>query len=255
MNQLTRRALFYACGAVLTSAAVTGSAHATAAAGGCLLCREARRLQQPGALGMVANPDGGTRIYTSCGDAQTDRYLGLALKRLAETFRVAPGFAFFDDERGSNAFATNRTLLDDGQHTVLMGKRLFAEQMRQDNDLGTTVIAICAHEFGHIYQMTYGEHARLAEMDATVRPLELHADFLAGYYLNLRHNDHADLNLPAVGQAFYNMGDTDYNAPAHHGTPQERIRAISAGYAFGHDQAGDIDSASRAATALVRQML
>lgn len=256
MNMLTRRAVLRTGGAALAcTAIVRPAASRTPAYGGCLLCREAQLLQKGTTLGMVADLTPGTGIYTSCGDAQTDRYLGTALKRLAETFRVDPGFAFYDDARGENAFATNRTLLSDGQRTVLMGKRLFVEQMREDAGMGTTVIAICAHEFGHIYQMAYGEHERLAAMDDTVRPLELHADFLAGYYLALRHNAHAELDLQAVGHVFYEMGDTNYTSLRHHGTPEERTRAIEGGYAFGRDQGGDIDAASQAAVALVTRIV
>jgi hypothetical protein len=256
MNGLTRRGLLQAGGMALAGAGVPRLARAAVpATGGCLLCREAQRLRRGGRLGMVADSDADPEIYTSSGDTETDHVLGLALRRLAETFRVSPGFAFFDDSRGHNAFATERSLLKGGERTVMMGKGLFIEQMREDHDMGTTVIAICAHEFGHIYQFAYGQHARLAELDRTVRPIELHADFLAGYYLALRHNAKAQLDLQAVGRVFYELGDTDFNDRGHHGTPEERSRAITGGYAFGKDRDADIDDASRAGVALVHRML
>jgi predicted metalloprotease len=175
--------------------------------------------------------------------------------RIATKFKVNPGFAFYDDHRTPNAFATPRTVLPDSRGTVLMGMRLFGQCMSNHHDDGMTVIAICAHEFGHLHQMQSDYNARLTRLDKTVKPVELHADFLAGYFLAGRKEEHPDLDLHTVGANFDRMGDTDFNSPQHHGTAQERIAAITAGYRFGRSGEHDIDEAARAGVELVARMV
>ena len=93
-----------------------------------------------------------------------------------------------------------------------MGKTLFA-QLNSD-DGGMAVITICAHEFAHIRQMASSCHSALLIIDTTSRPLELYADYLAGYYMALRKREHGNLNLQKVGRTFYELGDTDFIAAA-----------------------------------------
>jgi predicted metalloprotease len=138
---------------------------------------------------------------------------------------------------------------------VLVGEQLFSELMKRTDDGGMTVIAICAHEFGHIHQMRAGYQDDLQRLDKTVRPIELHADYLAGYFLALRKKDHPDLNLQDVGRTFYRLGDTDFTAPQHHGTAQERVAAITAGYDLGRKESDDIDQVAKAGVDYVRRVV
>ena len=195
----------------------------------------------------------GMKVARRSGDAETDRYLGRALGRIAGTFGVSPGFGFYDDSAGLNALAVRETLLDNGPGTVLMGMHLFGRLMARVRDGGITVISVCAHEFGHIYQMKAGYERRLRELDDTNRPFELHADFLAGYYLALRKAEHPELDLSAVGGVLHSLGDSDFAAPDHHGTPEERVGALSAGFKFGQDGSRDIAAAAHAGFLLVRE--
>jgi predicted metalloprotease len=169
-------------------------------------------------------------------------------------FKVGPGFVFYDDYRVPNAFATPKTLLPERRGTVLMGMRLFSRYMT-NGDAGMTVIAICAHEFGHIHQMQSTYNAQLSRLDETAKPVELHADFLAGFFLANRKEEHPDLELQGVGATFDRMGDTDFNSPQHHGTSHERIAAITAGYRFGRSGRHDIDDAARAGLEVVARMV
>jgi hypothetical protein len=192
------------------------------------------------------------KIARSSGDGETDRFLGTALGRLANTFRVSPGFAFYDDSKGINAVAVRETLLGNGPGTVLMGMHLFGQLMARVRDGGITVIAVCAHEFGHIYQLQAGYERELAALDKTNRPFELHADFLAGYYLALRKAEHPELDLGAVGGVLYALGDTAFTSRQHHGTPDERLGALSAGFKFGTEGSHDIAEAAKAGFLLVK---
>jgi hypothetical protein len=221
--------------------------------GCCLRTRDVPAVALSGSGMVAATPDATAFAYSS-GDPTTDQFLGRALLRLATTFKVRPGFAFFDDQRSPNAFATPETLLPDTSGTVIMGKRLFSENMGHDDD-GMTIIAICAHEYGHIHQFQSGYHDDLQRLDTTVKPVELHADFLAGSFLALRKKEHADLNLLSVGQTFYQLGDTNFNQPQHHGTARERIAAITAGFDLARGGVQDIDQVAKAGIDFVRRFV
>jgi hypothetical protein len=257
MTNLSRRTMLLGASSALAALTIPGVARAAPVMShhaGCLGCAQASaRFQTDG--DMIAPSDRPITILMTSGDLELDRFLGIAVRRLAQTFRVCPGFAFFDDGERPNAFATERSMLPDGRGTVLMGRRLFYKYMRDANDGGVTVIAISAHEFGHIYQIDSGCQQSLARLDNTVRPIELHADFLAGYFLALRNNDYPELDLHAVGDAFIYLGDNNVTDRSHHGTPAERYAALDAGYRFGRNSNADIDAASEAGFAVVKRII
>lgn len=236
MRTLNRRTLLgTGLAAIALPAAAAGQAWA--ATDGCSLCRQA-------AFGGNA-VSFSARIATSSGHAETDRFLGAALARLASTFGVSPGFAFFDDGSSPNAFASSDTLVGSGPGTVMMGMRLFGQMMAR-SDGGVTVIGICAHEFGHIHQMFNGYRDKLLARSTTVRPLELHADFLCGYYMALRKAEHPNLDLGVLARELHNGGDMATTSRQHHGTPQERLGALSAGFRFATEGRPDIARAAEA---------
>lgn len=253
---ITRRGVL--CGAasvLLATMSWPAAAHVTGYRGGCCLHHLKAPWLRQSLGGLVAASPGDIRIVRSSGDPETDQFLGRGLLRIATTLKVDPGFAFYDDYRSPNAFATPASVLPDTRGTVLKGMRLFSQHMANDGDNGMTVIAICAHEFGHIHQMRSTYQDRLSGLDETVKPIELHADFLSGYFLAGRKEEHPDLDLQTVGATFYRIGDTDFNLPQHHGTPQERIAAITGGYRFGRSKHHDIDEAARAGLELVARMV
>ena len=252
MKTLNRRSLLGTglVAAALPAALATG-ASARPAGPICPLCQPNRSV-----LGVNGGAAKGSavRIARSSGDAETDRFLGSALGRLSGTFRVSPGFAFYDDGTAPNAIAIRETLLGNGPGTVLMGMKLFGKLMARTNDGGITVIAVCAHEFGHIHQMYAGYEEPLDRLDPrTNRPHELHADFLAGYYLALRKAEHRQLDLREVGGILHSLGDTAFTSRQHHGTPEERVGALSAGFELGSRGNADIAAAARAGFELIRR--
>jgi hypothetical protein len=257
MTLISRRSVLLGASATASSLVMMSRARATTTQphfGGCVVCRAAN-MKFMRSNGIVAPSDQSIEILDSSGDTATGHFLGVALRRLALTFDVRPGFGFYDDRRAPNAFATPRSVFPDSNGTVLMGQLLFSQFIRQSNDDGMTIIAICAHEFGHIHQLTRGYYDPLRALDVTDRPIELHADFLAGYFLAQRKKDHSDLELGQVGEAFYKMGDTNFNNPKHHGTSDERIAAITGGYQFGRGSSVDIEAAAKAGFETVRRMV
>jgi len=179
-----------------------------------------------------------------------DRALDRALKRVSDTFGVLPGFGFYDDYDGENAWATPKVLLQRTDGTVLFGDRMFASLMRFDPD-GGAVMWTAAHEFGHIWLFRSGQEGRLLAGQTTVRRVELHADFLAGYYLGIRKREQPSVSLFNAGHDIWRSGDTLYNDARHHGTPDERVAAAEEGFKMGYPDHHGASEAFETATRYV----
>lgn len=175
-------------------------------------------------------------LLEGSGDARLDRALGTMLADLAGRFEVRPGFGFYDDLH-PNALALPDTRLPHSQGTVLFGRRLFERGMRGTHG-DVFVMGICAHEFAHIVQFSGDYEARLTQGQSTHRLIELHADFLSGYYMGLRARDlrYSARELVALGQSWETLGDSHYTETLHHGTAEERLKACEAGFTFARER-------------------
>jgi tetratricopeptide (TPR) repeat protein len=82
--------------------------------------------------------------------------------------------------------------------------------------------AVFAHEYAHAlqYKLGFAGYGKYPE---------LHADYLAGYYIGVKGGVSADL-LQAFVNEFYSMGDPYFFSPDHHGTGTERGCAFIEGY-------------------------
>jgi hypothetical protein len=89
------------------------------------------------------------------------------------------------------------------------------------NKGGYAVAGIMAHEFAHILQFD-------KESELSGKARELHADFMAGYYLG-KKSYFAPTNVRAFAVSLFEKGDYAFRSPSHHGTPQERVNAMVAG--------------------------
>jgi hypothetical protein len=109
---------------------------------------------------------------------------------------------------------------------------------------------LLAHEFGHVMQMTtkcylnlyYQKNRRaLLASDSCFRnwsssqgdvyPLELLADFMAGWTL-ARLALLTTESFNGFGRQLFRMGD-DFTDTTHHGRPRERLSAMANGFDFG----------------------
>jgi hypothetical protein len=190
------------------------------------------------------------KLITSSGDAQLDRSLGRALVRLAQAFEVYPGFGFIDDSDGENAYAAREDRIAGTHGTVYFGLALFHRTMARFDDGGMAVLTVCAHEFAHIYQFKSGYYEELTP-DGKVRLAELHADFLAGYFLARRKAEFSQLKTYDSGALIESLGDTEFSRPDHHGTPAQRVDAIEAGYKYGETGPHPIAEAAHKGSATV----
>jgi hypothetical protein len=116
---------------------------------------------------------------------------------VADFFGVNPAFGFYDPARLQNPISVEReplnaffypedTDIPGSKGTVGFGWYLFQREFYQYDNTGLTVITIVAHEFAHVLQFNRGYLPALR----VGFPLksELHADFLAGYFLGTRHS-------------------------------------------------------------------
>lgn len=176
-------------------------------------------------------------VDSRTGDAILDRQLSLEAGRIADAFGVRPGLKIVlgPGEKSHNALATTDTFVDNTNGTVLLGRDLVFRELRENRRGwgGIAISGFLAHEFAHIYQFSTDYRSRLMKGSDTVKPTELHADFLAGYHLGLKRREGQAMDIGAFMDGIYFLGDKHVSDRNHHGTPDERRRAVREGYRTG----------------------
>jgi hypothetical protein len=173
-------------------------------------------------------------LVRTTGDRDMDYALDSALKRLADTLEVKPAFGFYDDGNSPNAFAYS---MGEGG-TVAFGKNYFRKWMGFD-PTGLCVVAVLAHEFGHIMQIKADDFEAIKGGLATTKRVELHADYMSGYYIGRLRKEHPEASFWKAGDQIRQIGDYDVKAPDHHGTPAERVAASQQGFNVGFFEGKD----------------
>lgn len=183
----------------------------------------------------AAGIDGMTnqRLRASSGIPQIDMIFTREINGwMLPIFGLRPYCCFYDDTDGANAFATTELLAGRGQGTVAFGIKLMTDLSREfQGEWGSqglhAAAAIFAHAFGHIAQFTSGDYSPGPTM-------ELQADFMAGWYTGLRALQQGGMgvNFREIAAKMFNIGDYQFNSPSHHGTPQQRLRAYTAGVQY-----------------------
>jgi hypothetical protein len=181
-------------------------------------------------------------IRRTTGNIEMDLTLDRALKRLADTFNVYPGFGFYDDRDQPNAWATSASLIPNTSGTVVFGENYFKKWMKYD-PTGISVLATLAHEFGHIMQYASGQSSRIRGNSPTTKRTELHADYMSGFYIALLKKDNPNASFWRAGDKFRQIGTYDDKDPRFHGTPEERVAASQKGFTVGFNQERDAKSA------------
>lgn len=150
-----------------------------------------------------------------------DNWLNTQKASLEEFFGVEASFSTFDDGREPNAYAY---WPETGKGEVAFGESLLLHFLMKGESGKWAILSVMAHEYGHILQMERG-------VELYGRPLELQADFLAGYYLGKVLPDSMRIHVRSVMAAcFFDFGDYWLNSPGHHGTPQERMLVALEGF-------------------------
>jgi hypothetical protein len=169
-----------------------------------------------------------TGLVEHSGDREFDYALAQTLSQISHELGVLPGFAYFDDSKSPNAYATDRVLMGKRDGTVLFGQQYLKKKRAFPEHPDVAVTATCAHEFGHILQFKLGLEPVLLAGQATVKRRELHADYLAGYYAGTVKLNNP--RYPAVVFADSREGGLNDNRRDHHGTSKERADAIVRGF-------------------------
>lgn len=164
-----------------------------------------------------------------------DAALVITLQRLSTLFGVLPSFSYYREHDRPNAKATSRDLVGDrSDGTVLLGTQLLAELLTLPAYGDAAIVAVCAHEFGHILSYSNGMIRQLARgVNPSRFPAEQFADFMSGYYAGVLKR--ADPDYPAVIFA----DSTSRYGDVVHGTGEQRARAVVAGFKrayYGNDQ-------------------
>jgi hypothetical protein len=174
-------------------------------------------------------------VETGSGDRDFDRALAETLQLLSDRFFVLPGFAFFNEPYRENAYACPTRYMGRSDGDVLFGRQLFRKIMSRREHPEIGIVSVCAHEFGHIAQYKYEVYKRLVGSDGRVKRLELHADFLSGYFAGLRKRQRPDFPAAAIALTQFDFGD-DVEGAQHHGTSEERGAAVVAGYKAAYEE-------------------
>jgi hypothetical protein len=202
---------------------------------GCMLDAEEAEplLARAGALESFDHSH--EKLFASSGNRNLDYALAQMLSRICDVFGVLPGFCFYDDHEGANAFATTAVRMGRTDGTVLFGKRYLLKCLSAKESPDAVVAATCAHEFGHIVQYKYKLAAVLKRGQETVRRAELNADFFAGYFAGVSKLRQPDYPAAVFATNRYARGDYS-NDKQHHGTPQERAASVVRGFETAYHQ-------------------
>lgn len=240
LNSLIKRRQllqYGASGAAFTSLISPNFVRATKAGtglpmAGCCLMHGGESLVSQSRLSRI---DNSSANVDKSGNPRLDRSLGYLLADLASKFKVRPGFGYFDDRGSPNALALPDSRLSASTGTVLFGREMMSTHINNANG-DMFIMGICAHEFAHIVQFFSGYYERLSKGQQTKKLVELHADFLSGYYIGLRKINYASAELISLGRTWESIGDSSYTDPQHHGTPEERLQAVENGYRFARER-------------------
>jgi len=169
---------------------------------------------------------GGMHIENTTGDKNLDAILFNQKKGLESVFPVKVDLYFgVERNRSGNAFfhPSCKSLYCNGR--IVLGLFLMQELSKR-SDSYIRLVSVFAHEYGHAMQQKYG-------WSGNGKWRELHADYLAGYYIGLCRLSTESEVLSGFTE-FASRGNYDYNNPDFHGTPEERSCAFIEGFKYAY---------------------
>lgn len=171
-----------------------------------------------------------------------DYALAQSLGMIARAFDVHPAFAFYPDGRGQeNARATPERLLENADGTVLFGLDLLQELLARPDHGDASVVAVCAHEFGHIVSYKNGDIEQLAPDPNQPFRAEQYADFMSGYFAGRRKLERPDFPAVVFATTCRSFGG------GNHGTGEQRGEAVQEGFLTAYRDHSDIKAGAAAA--------
>lgn len=202
---------------------------------------------------LAGLPEEVRSMMRTTGNPNLDVIFDAALQRLAQTFGVWPKVGFYDDGDEPNAIAVRYDGASGPEFAVVFGRNYFTRLYAYDPS-GITILQTAAHEFAHVWVYQSGKFEQVRGGQPTVKRVELHADFLSGYYLGIRKRDNPQASFWAAGIRRWQSGDNELRNLHHHGTPDERLAAAEAGFKLGYQDNVVPKDAFGAATAYVARL-
>ena len=100
------------------------------------------------------------------------------------------------------------------------------QHIRMAYQYGDAALAyILAHEYAHAAQTVGGF------LPKNITAIELQADCMAGFYMGAMPDVTFDLqDIRQIAAIAYKVGDYEFNNRQHHGTPEQRARAVLRGF-------------------------
>jgi hypothetical protein len=196
---------------------------------GCVLPSD----QEQGALNRATSvtivEKGDEKLESRSGNSMLDFALAQALGHLATVFGVLPAFSYYHErvEGDHNALATRASDLGRADGTVLFGLGMLRMLLDISAKPDAAIVAVCAHEFGHIVAIKRGEIDKLAPDAANPFSAEQHADFISGFYAGLRARARDDFPALFFATTMRMLGG---DTRGTHGTHAERGAAVAAGF-------------------------
>ncbi|RYY85837.1 MAG: hypothetical protein EOO15_16015 [Chitinophagaceae bacterium] len=160
------------------------------------------------------------QLSKSTGNYVLDQKFNASQVDLQNVFNVRVDLYVYNDGAAPNAYAM-RSSSAYYHGLVAFGTSLLASHLWNMQKGEYAVAGVLAHEFAHVLQIRKG--CALSNPER-----ELQADFLAGYYFGRRH--YLAAGLHAFAKELYSIGNYDFWSPDFHGTPDQRVQAMLAGY-------------------------
>lgn len=175
---------------------------------------------------FLSRISGNMIIESSTGNNELDNILFAQKNDLESFFDLNINLSFGTElSQQGNAFFTPYCNRFNCNGEIVLGKYLMVDQSMK-SDSYTRLVAVFAHEFAHGMQHKYG-------WSGNSKWRELHADYLAGYYLGMTKSV-TESEVISIFNEFYSIGDYNFNDPGHHGTPEERSCAFLQGFKYAY---------------------
>lgn len=232
---------------VLVMGGACGHAHGQTpddAGGGCWTPPEKvdtlfKKVEAPRSFSIGSEP-----MQPRSGNAVLDRALARGLATIGKSFGVLPGFAYYREATEPNAQATSEVLLERTDGTVTFGLSLLQMLLARPTP-DAAILAVCAHEFGHILSFKNGMIGQLSPNRYQPFRAEQFADFMAGYFAGTRKVLYP--NYPAV--VFATTQNSFGRAGGDHGSGAQRGEAVERGFVAGFRDRLDINACAQAGLA------
>lgn len=165
------------------------------------------------------------RLVTGSGISGLEQVLLLTLDDLSNTFGILPAFSFYKEATTPNAKAFNVDITNNNREgTIIFGVELLNELLRIPLYPDAAIVAVCAHEFAHIYSYSSNFTERLRPSGASPFRSEQFADYMAGYYAGRRKLRKGDFPAVVFAEATSKYGG------GSHGTSEQRAIAVEEGF-------------------------